>query len=79
MSTLHEVRRERNGLRVAQFKAVMLLIGPLLDAWEGVPNDLKSLIEEQAVSLHQYLEKIACAMETASLATGADSYPAETS
>jgi hypothetical protein len=64
MSTLHPVCRERQSLRIAQSKAVMRLVGPLLDAWEGTPNDLKSLIEEQAVSLYEHLETIARAMET---------------
>jgi hypothetical protein len=72
MNTLRAVRRERQDLRVVQTKAVMALIGPLLDAWEGTPNDLKSLIEEQAGSLHQHLEKMASAMEEAPLATDAD-------
>ena len=29
-------------LRRAQADAVIDLIGPMLDAWDGVPNDLKS-------------------------------------
>jgi hypothetical protein len=72
MSTLHAVRRERRGLRIAQSKAVMPLIGPLLDAWEGAPNELKSLVEEHAGGLYEYLQKVAGAMEEAPLATDAD-------
>ena len=34
------IDRELESLRQLQAKAVMPLIGPLLDAWEGIPNDV---------------------------------------
>lgn len=40
------IDRELEGLRNEQAKAVMPLIGPLLDAWEGVPNDMKCELED---------------------------------
>ena len=36
---------ERTRLREAQAKAVMPLIGPLLDAYEALPNDIRCLPE----------------------------------
>jgi hypothetical protein len=72
MSTLHAVRRERQGLRIVQAKTVMPMIGPLLDAWEGANNDLKSSIREEEPELADYLDKIASAMESAPLAEDTD-------
>lgn len=56
---------ERKQLRKAQMRAVMPLIGPLLDAWEAVPNDLKGEIEEGATELAEALDSIDDAMENA--------------
>lgn len=42
---------EREQLRRAQSEAVMPLIGPLLDAWEGLPNDVACDEELGAVRL----------------------------
>jgi hypothetical protein len=39
-------------LRSAQNKAVMPLIGPLLDAWECIPNDQRSELPELAKVLN---------------------------
>lgn len=39
-------------LRKEQAKAVMPLIGPLLDEWEGLPNDIRGLRELYAFSKH---------------------------
>jgi len=50
-------------LRKAQAKAVMPLIGPLLDAWEGLPNDFKGA--EEFEELNEQLEAINAAMEDA--------------
>lgn len=69
MSSLHAVRRERKGLRVVQSKAVMPLIGPLLDAWESVPNDSKGAMREGEPVLCEYLDRINAAMEGAPAAT----------
>lgn len=57
--------KEIERLRKAQAKAVMPLIGPLLDAFEGLPNDFRSEMEEHAESLVQYLTDIESAMENA--------------
>lgn len=54
---------ELKRLRAAQAKAVMPLIGQLLDAWEAVPNDLKGEIEEGAADLAEALDSINEAME----------------
>lgn len=54
-----EVKR----LRAAQAKLVMPLIGPLLDAWEQVPNDVACTDELEQLS--QLLEDINNAMENA--------------
>lgn len=48
--------------RAVQARQVMPLIGPLLDAWDAVPNDLRSLIQEQAPSLAAHLCKLEDAM-----------------
>ena len=56
-------RIEREQLRAEQARAVMPLIGQLLDAWEGVPNDLKGEIEEGATDLAEALDSIRDAME----------------
>ena len=36
-----EINRERQRRRQRQAKAVMPMIGPLLDAWDDLPNDVK--------------------------------------
>lgn len=59
---MDEIEKERQALRDAQAKSVMPLIGGLLDAWEGLPNDLKGQIEEASV-LGEYLDSIENAME----------------
>lgn len=51
------------GLRAAQTKRVMPLIGELLDAWDAVPNDLRASIEEEATDLAEALDSIRDAME----------------
>jgi len=56
------LRGERRA-RAAQTKAVMPLIGPLLDAWEHSNNDVKSAICEEEPLLAEYLNRIATAME----------------
>lgn len=61
--SLHAIRRERQGLRIVQARAVMPLIGPLLDAWEGIPNDAKDAMREDEPVLCEYLDRIAAAME----------------
>jgi hypothetical protein len=65
MSTLHAIRRERRGLRIVQAKAVMPLIGGLLDAWEGMANDERSDLREFNPSLCDHLDRINAAMEDA--------------
>ena len=57
------IDREVESLRQEQSRAVMPLIGPLLDAWEGVPNDVKSQMEEEALDLCHYLRRIERAMD----------------
>lgn len=47
----------------AQARKVMPLVGPLLDAWETAPNDVKSDIREFATALAAHLDAINTAME----------------
>jgi hypothetical protein len=55
------VAEERDRLRAAQAAAVMPLIGPLLDAWEGADHDA---LEDQTELVKQ-IQAINFAMETA--------------
>jgi hypothetical protein len=50
-------------LRAEQAKAVMPLIGNLLDQFESIPNDLLSSLEEEAEGLVEALREIQSAME----------------
>ena len=54
---------EDDNLRTLQSRKVSLLIGGLLDAWENVPNDLRSEIEEVCPMLYSYLNRISKIME----------------
>ena len=60
---------ERDKLRAMQAKAVMPLIGSLLDAYQGVPNDMRGELTE----LDAALRRINTAMESA----GDDFYTAQ--
>ena len=57
--TAQEIER----LRKAQAAAVMPLIGPLLDAWEYIPNDVSQM--DELVALKSHIEQISNVMETA--------------
>lgn len=59
---LEEYQKAVKKARAVQARQVMPLIGPLLDAWDDVPNDIRSLLEEQAPALASYLCKIEDAM-----------------
>lgn len=50
-------------LRREQAKAVMPLIGPLLDQWECLSNDAKDTLRSESSVLCEYLDKIDAAME----------------
>ena len=63
MSSLHAIKREHQNARIVQAKAVMPLIGPLLDAWEGIPNDAKGALRENEPALCDCLDRINAAME----------------
>lgn len=54
-------REEREGLRSIQAQKTMPLIGPLLDAWEGMPNDIKS--DPGMEDLNETMRRIQSAME----------------
>lgn len=56
MSEIERLRRE-------QAKAVMPLIGGLLDQWEGMSNDAKGSLREESPVLCEYLDRIDAAME----------------
>jgi hypothetical protein len=52
---------ERTALRETQSKAVMPLIGPLLDAWDGLANDMLAL--EELAPVAELMAQIDSAME----------------
>ncbi len=49
---LHRVEADRQSLRKQQARAVMPLIGPLIDEWDGLPNDVTSLPELKGLRRH---------------------------
>ena len=59
MTTSEAVSR----LRKRQATTVMPLIGPLLDAWDDLPNDVKSDIALDSAALVDCVERIRSAME----------------
>lgn len=61
--TSDPMSKELERLRRKQMRAATPLIGPLLDAWDEVPNDLKGEIEEGATDLAEALDSIRDAME----------------
>lgn len=61
-SALKEYDAALRVARTKQARRVMPLIGPLLDAWEEVPNDLRSLLVDQCPTLASNLSKIEDAM-----------------
>jgi hypothetical protein len=54
-----EIRRNR------QTEQVMPLIGALLDAWDGVANDLRSQVADESPALFRSIEAIVRAMGSA--------------
>jgi len=52
---------ERARLRKKQAEAVIPMIGPLLEAWDALPNDVKSDPELERLSRH--IEKVDSTME----------------
>lgn len=54
---------ELKRLRAAQAKAVMPLIGALLDAWDGMETDEKAAIEEASPDFAEAMEAIVKAMD----------------
>lgn len=55
--------KELEELRAEQGKRVMPLIGPLLDALEGLPNDTRGYLEDEAPSLFDCLAAVQRAVE----------------
>jgi hypothetical protein len=55
--------REILRLQAKQAKAVMPMIGQLLDAWEGIPNDIKSDLSEDCPAFVCYMDELDAAME----------------
>ncbi len=51
---------ERERERRRQNKAVMPLIGPLLDVWDDLPNDVKG--DEELKRLSEVIDKISYGM-----------------
>lgn len=50
-------------LRREQAARVMKEIGPLLDAWEQIPNDIKGQLEEEALEFCHYMRRIYIAVD----------------
>lgn len=50
-------------LRRKQSTRAMRVIGPLLDAFEALPNDVKDMIEEDAPELFEHIHELNEAME----------------
>ena len=57
------IDRERANGRRRQTRKVMPLIGPLLDAWDGTPNDIKS--DDGIANVREIIAQIDAAMEDA--------------
>ncbi len=55
------IAREEAAGRKRQARKVMPLIGPLLDAWDALPNDLKE--DDGMVELGYFVRRINKAME----------------
>ena len=53
--------REREQLRKKQAKIVMPLIGPMLAAWDDLPNDVKT--DPELERLFRHIQKIDSVME----------------
>lgn len=62
------VEQERDALRKAQAREVMPIIGPLLDAWQGLPNDVSDVDELTEVA--GYMEALEQAMDADSTSDG---------
>ncbi len=60
---LERLGRSLIKLRAAQAKRVMPLIGPLIDAWDGVANDVRSDLIYHEPEFVEYLERIIMEME----------------
>lgn len=60
--TSDPIAAEREKLRARQAKKVMKLIGPLLDEWDGLPNDVTSIPELKDFA--RFMGRIYRAMES---------------
>jgi hypothetical protein len=58
LMTRSEELAMHNRLRLAQAKRVMPVVGPLLDAWDGIANDVRSGLEEDAPTLVAFLDRL---------------------
>lgn len=60
----HEaIQRDLEQLQQEQAARAMPLIGPLLDAYTGLANDVKGGLEEDAPKLVRYLDELLTAVE----------------
>lgn len=53
--------KELAALRKAQAREVMPIIGPLLDAWQGLPNDVSD--QDELTEVAGYMEALEQAMD----------------
>ena len=60
---IEENETDEEHMRQKQASIVMPLIGPLLDAWDGLPNDELSALRESAPNLCKKMDEISEAME----------------
>jgi hypothetical protein len=61
MKNIIEAELER--LRARQVKRVMKRVGPLLDEYDGLPNDVRGWIDEQAPGFIREMNKLRRAVE----------------
>lgn len=61
VASKNPVERELAALRKAQAREVMPIIGPLLDAWEGLPNDVQGM--DDLTEVADYMNALQQAMD----------------
>lgn len=63
MTALDVIEAELERLRARQAKRVMKRVGPLLDEYDGLPNDVRCWIKGQAPGFIREMNKLQRAVE----------------
>lgn len=63
MTTEDVIERDLERLRAQQSKRVMKRVGPLLDEYDGLPNDVRGYIKQQAPGFIREMSKLQRAVE----------------